>query len=739
MDFAPVRGWIMNFVPAPLRPTVKGGYRITREIFQAASPNWIRISRVTWLRPEVADLETVNIVRPKAGQVLLRTHASLISPGTERAFLLGLPNTDSIFPSVAGYSAAGVVEEVGRGVSNLKPGDRAAGVSLHASRWVVDHQKLVRIPDGVSDEDAAFIELGVIAMQGVRRAEIRPGERVVVLGQGLIGQLAIQIARWAGAAPIIAVARTPALAEIALASGADETVALENDPGAPARLQADVVIEATGSPQAVTTALECAAPGGRVELLGSARGITSDFSFDTAIAERNLTVIGAHITSIAQSESGHGRWTRADEGSLFLDLVANGSLNPAVLISHRMDPEDANRVYDELVLGDTRSMGIVFDWKKQTETPKSMPSPTTTTPSTAKAGRKLRLALIGCGEISTLNAAGIRASQICEIAQVMDVHEATARSLGKQFNVPFTTDLEAVLGNPDVDAVVVAIPHHLHASTTAKAAAAGKHVIVEKPISTNLEDADAMIESCRKAGVALSVLFSFRYQPHIVRARELVQAGALGDVVGTSIQFATEKPAGYWGQGYTGRVLTDWRGSIEKCGGGVLIMNVCHTIDYFQFITGLRVSQVYSEFGTLNSPVEVEDIVAVTLRYEGGGIGSIQASTLARGDQMAQERIWGTHGSMVLAPSPPQIYKMRRVAGLVPGKWQGFGKMTKKNRVAEFMDDFARAVFDGREPGVTGLDGRENLAVVLAAYEAGREGQAKTPSRPTEPLEAPVA
>ena len=122
----------------------------------------------------------------------------------------------------------------------------------------------------------------------------------------------------------------------------------------------------------------------------------------------------------------------------------------------------------------------------------------------------------------------------------------------------------------------------------------------------------------------------------------------------------------------------------------------------------------------------MEDIIAVSLQYEGGGVGSIQAATLARGEKVAEERIWGTHGSLILAPAPPQIYTLRRVAGLRPGAWQGFGKLPKTNHVAAYMDRLAASIFEGRAPEVTGRDGRENLAVVLAAYAAGREGRAVT-------------
>ena len=337
---------------------------------------------------------------------------------------------------------------------------------------------------------------------------------------------------------------------------------------------------------------------------------------------------------------------------------------------------------------------------------------------------RLRVALVGCGEIAPDNAAGLRASMHCELGPVMDLDESVARSIGSRFGVLSTNSLQRVLDDPEVDAVVVAVPHYLHADICAQAARAGKHVIVEKPLATTLADADRMIADCASAGVALSVLFSYRYEPSVVRARALIEAGAIGEIVGTSLQFMTEKPANYWAEGYKGRVRSDWRGSWEKAGGGVLLMNTCHMIDYFRHITGLEVTRAYGEMGTLNSPVEVEDMVSATLRYAGGQIGSVQSASLARGERWrTDERIWGTHGSLVLAPNP-SIYTMRRVAGLRPARWQHLKKLPPSNRVATYFDRLAQALSEGADPEVTGHDGLVNLAVILAIYEASKEGRA---------------
>ncbi len=334
----------------------------------------------------------------------------------------------------------------------------------------------------------------------------------------------------------------------------------------------------------------------------------------------------------------------------------------------------------------------------------------------------MRISLIGCGEISPHNASGIVASRRGELGPVMDLNAQAAQMLGDQFGVPHTTELSSILDDAAVDAVVIAVPHFLHADMARQAAEAGKHVIVEKPIATTPKDADLMIESCRKAGVSLSVLFSFRYEPRLVRAKEVFDAGAIGEVVATSIQFVTEKPTSYFTEGYDKRVQSDWRGSWSKAGGGVLLMNVCHMLDYFRYVTGLDVSQVSGEMSSDRSPAEVEDTIAVSMRYSSGAIGSVLASGAARGEKWrSDEMIWGTHGSMELAPNN-RVYTMRRSGGLLPARWQRLKLGPKVNRIARYFDEFIDSVAKGEEPAVTGEDGRVNLEVVLAVYEAARTG-----------------
>lgn len=359
--------WILlDRVPDEYRPGLRRLVGSSRTVVRSAVKGQPaqKASRVVWLRPEVADLEQVLIPGPSTNEILVEVDASVVSPGTERAFLLGLPNTSQGFPSGAGYAAAGRVLKVGRSVSHWSPGDRFAGVAPHTSHSVVRPDQIARVPDGISPSEAAFTHVGAIAMHGVRRAGIQPGEKVAVIGLGLIGQLTIQISRWAGGAPVIGMARSKTFASHAIDSGCDEVVSLEADPDAPGRIAADVVIEVSGNPVAIPTAIESARDGGRVILVGSPRGVTHGVDLVATVQERGVTIVGAHINGTAKQESSFGVWTRHDEFELFLDLLATGRITLEHLITAVESPAMANRVYEQLVSSSSHPIGIIFDWTR---------------------------------------------------------------------------------------------------------------------------------------------------------------------------------------------------------------------------------------------------------------------------------------------------------------------------------------------------------------------------------------
>ena len=323
-----------------------------------------RGTRVEFLDLEIAHLEPYEFLGPGAGEVLVDTRCTVVSPGTETAVLCGLPGVPrGMFPFPPGYSAVGTVRRVGSGVPGIRVGQRVAGRLSHASCGVMSTVSLFAVPDDVTDEAAAFIELGIITLQGIRRARIAPGDRVAVVGQGMLGQLSNRLARACGASWVTGVASSRNRAGRALTNRhVDAFVALKEQPTL-SDIGADVVIEAVGTPGAVLTAMECARDGGTVVLLGSARGLGRNINVFAAAQQRGLTLVGAHISVLPDRDISPTRYTYGEEGRLFFELLRTRRLEVADLITWRAKPSECNAVYEVLARGGDHHVGILFDWR----------------------------------------------------------------------------------------------------------------------------------------------------------------------------------------------------------------------------------------------------------------------------------------------------------------------------------------------------------------------------------------
>lgn len=347
-------------------------------------------------------------------------------------------------------------------------------------------------------------------------------------------------------------------------------------------------------------------------------------------------------------------------------------------------------------------------------------------PASASFPSRLRIGMIGCGEIAVRMAAAIASSQHAQHVMMMDTQAALAQDLGEQYGVPWTDRVEDLLANRAVDAVYIAVPHHLHASLTIRTAEAGKHILVEKPIAIALADAEAMIAAAWANGVWLSVNFHAQVDPLCQTARNLVAQGAIGQVVGTHIVYRGNKPASYWTSGYSGRLVTDWRVKKATAGGGVLIMNAIHDLNTMRFITGLEVIRVYAEYGTYDTPVEVEDLIAVTYRYDNDAIGTVEAGSAIRGGDPVHDvdRIYGTAGQLLLG-EPLKVYTTVAAAELPINQWYELpvAPLTAEEQKTAMIDGFAGPIVSGNKPMVAAEDGVAVLAIVLAAYQSGAEGR----------------
>lgn len=343
----------------------------------------------------------------------------------------------------------------------------------------------------------------------------------------------------------------------------------------------------------------------------------------------------------------------------------------------------------------------------------------------------ITFALLGCGDACLRYGYAFQDTPHAKLASAMDIHLPAAKSFGDEFHVPFTDKLGDILNNREIQAVIVVLPHHLHAPMTIQCAQAGKHVLCEKPMATSVADARKMQAACKKAGVKLGLSFAMRYRADYLAAKKIIADGAIGKSFDITLKFFGVKTADYWTQGYRKRVVTHWRKNVKEAGGGQLLMNLIHNLDIVRFVTGLEVTRVAAEFGTFSTPVpvDVEDTLNAVLRFNNAAVGAITTSSAAYGSGENSVCILGTKGQMVLKGSDVLVYPTEAVAGLKPKEWNKLDCQVSDNAYAPYrpmVEAFATAIENNTEPPIGAREGIESLKIALGIYDAGRRQQVVT-------------
>lgn len=336
--------------------------------------------RTVFTAPRQVSLEPQEIAPVMPGNVLIQTQRTLISTGTELTALTGdFPPVsrwaDYIrYPFTAGYSNVGTILELGEGVEGVQPGERVVSMAPHATLVQYPAHRLARVPAAVDEEDAAFSVIAEIVMGGVRRSRLAFGESAVIIGAGILGQMAALFCRKAGAWPVIVVDTAEARLPTAQAMGATATLPLQADQARSEfeRLtqgrMADVVFEVTGHPLAIPSAFKLARPLGRVVLLGSSRGPTT-VDFHDEVHSLGLEIIGAHNSTHPPVATPQNPWTTARHVELFLDWLAAEEIAVKPLTTHRYPWQQIPEAYQMLLEDRTQALGVILDWSVSSPVP----------------------------------------------------------------------------------------------------------------------------------------------------------------------------------------------------------------------------------------------------------------------------------------------------------------------------------------------------------------------------------
>lgn len=645
---------------------------------------------------------------PSPGTLLIDTAVTLISAGTERMLVdfgrasyldkarqqpekvrmvLDKVATEGLLttidavrsklgqPLTLGYSNVGRVHAVGSGVEGFKPGDRVVSNGPHADVVRVPVNLCAKIPDSVSDDEAAFVVVASIGLQGIRLAKPTLGECFVVTGTGLIGLLTIQLLRAHGCRVLaidfdfarLALAKQFG-AEICNPGSGEDPVAVGLAFSRGVGVDGVVITASTKSSDPVMQAARMCRKRGRIILVGVA-GLELNRA-DFYEKELNFQVScsygpGRYDSSYEERGNdypiGFVRWTEQRNFIAVLDMLADGRLDVKPLITHRFEFERAADAY-QLLTSEKATLGILLDYSLVTPNRHvrsiSLKSSNSNFPKSEVSATKPVVGFVGAGNYSSrilvpaFKSAGALLHTISTSGGVSGVVHGRVTGF-----IQATTDTASMISNPEINTIVVVTRHDSHARFVISAIEANKHVFVEKPLAIS-HDELAMIEQAyskdeKSARLHLMVGFNRRFSPQVKKMKALLQTVSEPKSFIMTVN-AGAIPSSHWVQD-------------NSVGGGRIIGEACHFIDLMRFLVGAKVVSLQARcIADQTASVITEDKASITLGFADGSFGSIHY--LANGSSaFPKERIEVFAAGRVL-----QLDNFRKLKGY---GWPGFKRM----------------------------------------------------------------
>lgn len=679
-----------------------------------------------------AIIEEVPAPRAEKGTVLVRVDHSCISIGTEMSGMRasGVPlwkralrNPEKVlkvFEMVAtqgvdktraavegklqsgdptGYSVAGTVLSVGEGVTDIAPGQRVACAGAqsahHAEVVRVTRNLTVPVPDEVSLAHASTVTLGAIAMQGVRRANPTLGETFVVVGLGILGQLTAQMLK-ANGCRVIGTDLDESRIKLAEKLGAD--VGLRPDDGdAIARVTrltdgygADGVIITAAAPtsEIVSTAFKMCRRKGRVVLVG-----------DVGLDLKREDIYNKELDFLVSTSYGPGRydanyeehgldypisyvrWTENRNMQEYLQLIGDGKIDLDAMISRVYAIDEAGAAYEDIKSGTNKPLMVLLHYPVAADevVAHTVPNPY------AEKGQSgaVRIGLVGAGGFAKgMHLPNIKAQPDLLTLQAVSTRTGhNAKATAQQYGAAYgTTDDAQVINDPEVDAVLIATRHDIHADLTLKALEAGKHVLVEKPLGITAEEVERIVAFYRDAetkGTTAPILltgFNRRFSPFGLRLKELVDNRA------DAMHIVYRMNAGYIPKDH-------WVHGAE--GGGRNIGEACHIYDLFTYLTGAKlVSMTATAIAPKTGTYLLNDNFSATFAFDDGSVATLIYTALGSSEYPKEQAEVFCDGNVYVLDD----YKALRVVGSQAAGVDS--KLVDKGQAHEIAV-FARAVREG--------------------------------------------
>ena len=597
---------------------------------------------------EVAELPCPAV---RAGSLLVQTRASLISAGTERMLVefsqagwlskirqqpekvkqvLDKIKTDGLLPTLEavfrkldqpmplGYSNAGVVLEVGAGVQGFAPGDRVVSNGPHAEVVCVPRNLCAKVHEGVSDEQASFTVVSAIGLQGIRLLAPALGEKYVVYGLGLIGLLCVQLLRAHGC-EVLGIDINPRRLELAercgaavvnAAAGGDPIAAAEAWTGGKG-VDGVLITASAHTDEIVHNAARMCRKRGRIVLVGVVGlNLRRDDLYEKELTFQVSCSYGPGRYDEKYEQGGQDypygfvRWTEQRNFEAVLSAMHGGVLRVDDLVTHRFSLDKAAEAY-AAITDDPGVLGVVLQY----------PSEVRREPA-VRIGQRMaasspgpRLGVIGAGNFSSATLMPSLAKISANVKYVADINVAAARHLASKYRAEqAVTDYKLVLHDPEVTAVFIAVGPSLHARFVCECLQAGKHVFVEKPLATNEQELQQVIDAAAKAPDRLVMVgFNRRFSPLVVKMKQLL-TGRSGPLCMTMTVNAGYIPPEHWVH--------------DPAQGGRIISEGCHFIDLMAFLADSSVATVSAAMVGAGAATR-EDKMSIVLGFEDGSIGTV--------------------------------------------------------------------------------------------------------------------
>ena len=696
-----------------------------------------------------AEVVEVPVPMIKPGYILVRNYASVVSSGTERMVVefaeknlmmkaksrpdlvkqvIDKAKREGVIPTIQsalnrldspmalGYSSAGVVVEVGEGVDNVKPGDRVAcaggGFACHAEYVLIPKNLFTPFSEKISYEEAAFSTLAAISLHGFRIAAPQIGEKVAIIGLGLLGLMLVDICLAAGCSVFgidldnsrIEIAKKKGIMAVHRENAENLGMTFTNNLG----FDAVFICADSSSNDPIELAGIISRDRGNVVAVGAVGlDIPRKVFYEKEIKVNISRSYGPGRYDVKYEEFGQDypvgyvRWTEGRNLSAVIELIENNKLDVKSLISHRFEIEEGVKAY-ETITGKSEEdfLGVVINYQHDIELNKLDQKVILHSWDENKSPSKITAGILGAGLYAgAVFLPIVNRSNNTDKIGICSAKGLNARQLAKKYGYQFaTTNENEIISNPDINTIVILTRHNDHARQVIEGLKSGKHIYCEKPLALNLQELNEIEKSYTAANSKLMVGFNRRFAPFIQSTKKFIEQCVEPKQIHYRIN------AGYL-------PLDHWLHN-PIIGGGRIIGEGCHFIDLCIYLAESQPVSVHT-IGLPNNGKYNNDNVTIIISFENGSTAIIEY--LANGDKNVEKEVMEIFSGGKVA----QLFDYRNLVLTTNGKKTSFSNRLKQDKGhSSAWDAFTRSIINNSEPPIPFSDLLNSSFVSLAANES---------------------